>query len=267
MSIVSLIRRDKKKSKRNAQIAVLGAVLSIILITVGGKEEPTETTTVVENDAATQTATEVKTEEKSNEPTDEEWQESFKRIALSEAQAYIELTVKGTITPENHESRTKVLLSQAEKITGSEKETFKELAEAVKSDDLATSKELYIKLGGEDFPELTKEVQAADYTITFPSDRYPETALHIKEAIADGHSATCTIDRSGAEDNRDLSLKGVPTVEGKDRDEWPMAMCAEGGIGADIKHISPKDNRGAGSWVGHKLSDYPDGTRIQFKVE
>ncbi|MMZ60551.1 Sporulation-specific extracellular nuclease precursor [compost metagenome] len=46
-----------------------------------------------------------------------------------------------------------------------------------------------------------------------------------------------------------VPLKGVPTRKGKDRDEWPMAMCAEGGDGADVRYISPKDNRGAGSWV------------------
>lgn len=120
--------------------------------------------------------------------------------------------------------------------------------------------------------EPSKEVTqierlAPDFTIEFPSDRYPETAQHIKEAVAAGHSDTCTINRGGADDNRDLSLRDVPTVKGKDRDEWPMAMCAEGGEGADIKHISPKDNRGAGSWVGHQLSDYPDGTRIQFIIK
>ncbi|MDQ0417601.1 hypothetical protein J2Z48_001774 [Croceifilum oryzae] len=30
-----------------------------------------------------------------------------------------------------------------------------------------------------------------------------------------------------------------------------MAMCLEGGHGADIRYISPADNRGAGAWVGN----------------
>lgn len=157
MSVVSVVRRNKQKSKRNAQIAVVGAVFSLILMIVGGgNEEPTEkaVTPVEAKEQNAEDTTEVK---ETKEPTDEEWQESFKKIALSEAQAYIELTVKGTITPENHESRTNVLLSQAEKITGSDKESFQKLANAVKSDDLATSKQLYTTLGGEDFPELTKE--------------------------------------------------------------------------------------------------------------
>ncbi|MBE0341429.1 nuclease [Paenibacillus sp. 28ISP30-2] len=103
--------------------------------------------------------------------------------------------------------------------------------------------------------------------LEFPSAKYPETAQHIKEAIAAGESSVCTIDREGADHNRDLSLKGIPTRKGKDRDEWPMAMCSEGGEGADIKYISPKDNRGAGSWVGHKLDDYADGTKVEFIVK
>lgn len=103
--------------------------------------------------------------------------------------------------------------------------------------------------------------------LEFPSERYPETAKHIKDAVAAGASAVCTIDRDGAEDNRKESLAGIPTKKGKDRDEWPMAMCAEGGEGADIEYISPKDNRGAGSWVGNQLEDYPDGTRVEFIVK
>lgn len=100
--------------------------------------------------------------------------------------------------------------------------------------------------------------------LVFPTDRYPETAEHIQEAIANGESAICTIDREQAEDNRKESLKGVPTKKGYDRDEWPMAMCAEGGAGADIEYITPSDNRGAGSWVGNQLEGFADGTRVEF---
>ncbi|CAM2882593.1 NucA/NucB deoxyribonuclease domain-containing protein [Paenibacillus taichungensis] len=130
---------------------------------------------------------------------------------------------------------------------------------------------LYAWVGGEwslDIPsQFGGSKGSVDHTITFPAERYPETANHIKTAIKAGHSDVCTIDRSGAEGNRDLSLKGVPVKKGKDRDEWPMAMCAEGGAGADIQYISPKDNRGAGSWVGNQLSTYPDGTRVKFVVK
>ncbi|MFD1885969.1 NucA/NucB deoxyribonuclease domain-containing protein [Paenibacillus wenxiniae] len=106
-----------------------------------------------------------------------------------------------------------------------------------------------------------------DYTLQFPLSRYPETGAHIREAIAAGKSAVCTIDRSGAEANRKASLKGIPTRKGYDRDEWPMAMCQEGGTGADIKYVTPADNRGAGSWISNQLDNYPDGTRVLFEVK
>jgi len=106
-----------------------------------------------------------------------------------------------------------------------------------------------------------------DYVLIFPSDSYPETALHIYNAIENGHSDVCTIDRDGADENRKQSLKGIDTKEGYDRDEWPMAMCNEGGYGASVAYINSSDNRGAGSWVGHQLSAYDDGERILFIVE
>lgn len=105
-----------------------------------------------------------------------------------------------------------------------------------------------------------------DYVLIFPRDRYPETGAHIKDAIAAGKSDVCTIERDGTRERRAESLKGYPPKKGYDRDEWPMAMCLEGGRGADIRYVSPSDNRGAGSWVGNKLSKYSDGTRIKFIV-
>ncbi|MBP1993641.1 NucA/NucB deoxyribonuclease domain-containing protein [Paenibacillus eucommiae] len=114
---------------------------------------------------------------------------------------------------------------------------------------------------------VTTSSTEADVKIVFPSDRFPETAKHIKDAIAAGESPICTIDRDGAEENRKESLKGIATKKGYDRDEWPMAMCAEGGAGADIAYITPSDNRGAGSWVGNQLEKYTDGTRVEFVVE
>lgn len=106
-----------------------------------------------------------------------------------------------------------------------------------------------------------------DVKLKFPADKYPETARHIKNAIKKGASPVCTIDREGADENREESLKNIPTKRGYDRDEFPMAMCEEGGAGADIEYISPSDNRGAGSWVSHKLSEYEDGTAVLFVVD
>lgn len=118
-----------------------------------------------------------------------------------------------------------------------------------------------------DLPEKKMVVEVstdADYYLEFPLERYPETGAHVQDAIQSGHSAVCTIDRAGAESNRTDSLRGIPTKKGFDRDEWPMAMCKEGGAGADIEYISPSDNRGAGSWVGNQLEGYADGSRVEF---
>ncbi|MGG5833090.1 hypothetical protein ACQ4LK_24085, partial [Bacillus pumilus] len=54
---------------------------------------------------------------------------------------------------------------------------------------------------------------------------------HIEEAIDEGHSSVCTIDRKHSDEQREQSLHGIPTKRGYDRDEWPMAMCKEGGTG------------------------------------
>lgn len=109
--------------------------------------------------------------------------------------------------------------------------------------------------------------QSYSKVIYIPSDRYPETAQHVKEAEAKGKSSICTIDRKDVKEHRKESLAGIETKPGLDRDEFPMAMCAEGGSGADIRLISSSDNRGEGSWVSHQLSGLPDGTRVLIKVK
>lgn len=105
-----------------------------------------------------------------------------------------------------------------------------------------------------------------DIVLEFPADKYPTVAAHIASAILAGESAVCTIDRDGADRRREASLAGIPTRDGYDRDEWPMAMCKEGGAGASVAYIDPAENRGAGGWVGNALEKYPDGTRVKFIV-
>ena len=105
-----------------------------------------------------------------------------------------------------------------------------------------------------------------DAVLEFPAHEYPQTAAHIASAILAGESAICTIDRDGADERREAALAGIPTRDGYDRDEWPMAMCAEGGAGADVAYVESSDNRGAGAWVGNALEQYPDGTRVKFVV-
>lgn len=103
--------------------------------------------------------------------------------------------------------------------------------------------------------------------LQLPSDRFPETVAHIKDAIKNGKTDICTIDRKGASERRKQSLANVPVKKGYDRDEYPMAMCQEGGNGASVRYISPADNRGAGSYVGSKVSDLPDGTKFKMVVK
>ncbi|AFH65558.1 sporulation protein [Paenibacillus mucilaginosus K02] len=122
-------------------------------------------------------------------------------------------------------------------------------------------------LAGGLFTLHTSQAAAAgeyDAVLYFPFNKYPYTGDHIRDAIAAGHPDVCTIDRDGADENRAESLQGIPTKTGYDRDEWPMAMCEEGGAGADVRYVPYSDNRGSGSWVGNQLSVYPDGTRIKF---
>lgn len=112
----------------------------------------------------------------------------------------------------------------------------------------------------------TASAEQFDIVLEFPADKYPTVAAHIASAILAGESAICTIDRDGADQRREQSLAGIPTRDGYDRDEWPMAMCAEGGAGASVAYIDPAENRGAGSWVGSQLEKYPDGTKVKFVV-
>lgn len=88
-----------------------------------------------------------------------------------------------------------------------------------------------------------QQTNTADVTVVFPADKYPTVAEHIADAIEQGKPDTCTIDRAGATENREESLKGIPTKKGYDRDEYPMAMCKEGGKGASVRYIKPKENR------------------------
>ena len=97
-------------------------------------------------------------------------------------------------------------------------------------------------------------------------NKYPESAKHIEGAIAKGHPDLLTIDRGGAKERRKASLKGIPTISGLDRDEYPPAMSKEGGKGASVRHIGQSDNRGSGSILSQQLREYPDGTKYKIII-
>ena len=109
-------------------------------------------------------------------------------------------------------------------------------------------------------------VHNADYKITLPREKYPESAKHIEDAIKNGQPRELTINRSGAKSNRKASIKGISKVPGKDLDEYPFAMCKEGGKGAHVRAIKRSDNRGSGSFIGHKLRGLPDGATFEIII-
>lgn len=109
-------------------------------------------------------------------------------------------------------------------------------------------------------------VHNADYDIELSRGKYPESAKHIEDAIADGQPEELTISRGNAKSNRKASLKGIDKVPGKDLDEYPFAMTKEGGAGADVRAIGRSDNRGSGSYLGHKLRNIPNGKTFKIKI-
>jgi hypothetical protein len=67
------------------------------------------------------------------------------------------------------------------------------------------------------------------------------------------------IDRADAAAHRAASLAGIPTRTGFDRDEYPPAMSAEGGAGADVAYVPSSENRSGGSVMSHQLASFCDG--------
>ena len=104
------------------------------------------------------------------------------------------------------------------------------------------------------------------YILRISEAEYPETTRHIKRAIQKGKPDVVTIDRTGAPSQRQKSLLGTESKKGLDRDEWPMAMFVEGGVGADIEHISPGDNRGAGASIGAALRQCDEGDKVKIII-
>jgi hypothetical protein len=96
--------------------------------------------------------------------------------------------------------------------------------------------------------------------------RYPETTDHILDAIDAGQPALLHIDRADEDLHRDQSLAPFPPRSGYDRDEYPPAMSAEGGTGADVRYIDPSDNRGAGSVMGNALSEWCETQPFRFDI-
>ncbi|WP_197499275.1 VENN motif pre-toxin domain-containing protein, partial [Mangrovibacter phragmitis] len=107
---------------------------------------------------------------------------------------------------------------------------------------------------------------AGGKVIIINKSKYPESAKHIEDAQAAGQPTVLTIDRAGATQRRQQSLRDTPMVKGMDRDEYPPAMFKEGGAGASVRPVSPSDNRGAGACIGAQCRGLPDGSSVTIKT-
>lgn len=109
--------------------------------------------------------------------------------------------------------------------------------------------------------------------IAISKTKSPQTLRHVQDAIAKGYPAVLTIDRAGADDNREQSLAGIATKDGFQRDEYPPAMSKEGGVAeigpmkgkrADVRLIPSADNSSSGASMGVKLRQYCDGQKFRI---
>jgi len=112
---------------------------------------------------------------------------------------------------------------------------------------------------GSDQGDVAKE-------ISISRDKYGEAADHIADAQKAGHKDILTIARDGARPNRKASIGGLPKVPGKQLDEYPPAMFKEGGKGASVRAIKPKDNMAAGACIGNACRGLSNGEKVRIKV-
>jgi RHS repeat-associated protein len=102
--------------------------------------------------------------------------------------------------------------------------------------------------------------------ITLSRSIHGEAAAHAADAIKAGKPSVLTIDRGGAAANRQASTGALDKVTGKHLDEYPPAMFREGGAGASVRPISPRENMSSGACIGNACRGLPDGTRVQIKI-
>lgn len=134
---------------------------------------------------------------------------------------------------------------------------------------LATAAVLSVSGGGvalvssDDAPSCRTQQRPAVVDL---DDRAHDRVLdHAHDAIRKGHPRRLHIDRHGAEENREESLRGIPTKPGYDRDEYPPAVSREGGRGADVRYVESRENRSAGSVMGRQLRGFCDGQSFELE--
>lgn len=105
---------------------------------------------------------------------------------------------------------------------------------------------------------------AGAVVVNLDDSRSPAAVAHVRRAVGSGQPWLLHIDRLHEDMHRRASLRGKPTRPGSDRDEYPPAVSAEGGAGADVELIPLADNRSAGGKMGSILRGYCDGQAFVF---
>uniref|UniRef100_UPI00405634F8 RHS repeat-associated core domain-containing protein n=1 Tax=Candidatus Electronema sp. TaxID=2698783 RepID=UPI00405634F8 len=113
--------------------------------------------------------------------------------------------------------------------------------------------------------KLGKEVDVVK-TISLSKKKYGEAAEHIQDAQKAGYPEIVTIDRKNAIPQRKDAIGGMQKVANKQLDEYPPAMFTEGGKGASVRAINPKDNMAAGACIGNSCRGLSDGNKVRIKV-
>ncbi|MEQ1890561.1 MAG: RHS repeat-associated core domain-containing protein [Alphaproteobacteria bacterium] len=113
---------------------------------------------------------------------------------------------------------------------------------------------------------IGKSSSVTSKEITLSRSAHGEAAEHAADAIRAGKPSQLTINRSGVPANRAAATRGLDKVPGKHLDEYPPAMFKEGGTGASVRPINPRDNMSAGACIGNACRGLPDGSRIRIRV-
>lgn len=89
--------------------------------------------------------------------------------------------------------------------------------------------------------------------------RHAHLIHHVHQAVNAGQPRVLHIERDGAAARRSAALRGIPTLEGFDRDEYPPAVAEEGGEGASVVYVDSSENRSGGAVMSRQLRPFCDG--------
>lgn len=110
--------------------------------------------------------------------------------------------------------------------------------------------------------DATADRQSAT-VIFIDGNMSPEAAQHGYDAIMSGVVNIGTLDRAGGSGRRtkNIAASGLPTMPGKDRDEFLPSVLAPSGR-VSVRSISAGDNRSAGGQIRAQLVGVKDGTPV-----